>query len=118
MKDVIFFYKICSFTIKKTPHRRNLEQTCRTRTLFLTYRNCAISIYLIIGESSVLVDSVHLGDFAAHRFTLQDGFLFSFGEQRYLVVNILQHDVHGRFGSQLLSSIILVGLSWPRLQNV
>lgn len=66
-----------------------------------------ISIYLIIGKCPVLVDRIHLGDFAAHRFTLEYGFLFSFGEQRYLVVNILQHDVHGRFGSELLSSIIL-----------
>lgn len=73
-----------------------------------------ISIYLIIGKRSVLVDSVHLGDFAAHRFTLEYGFLFSFGEQWYLVVNILQHDVYSCLGSQLLSSIILVGLSFGR----
>lgn len=87
----------------------------RIKYYFLHIRiDYVISIYLIIGKRSVLIDSIHLGDFAAYRFTLEYGFLFSFGEQWYLVVNILQHDVYSCLGSQLLSSIILVGLSFGR----
>ena len=62
---------------------------------------------LIVWESAVLVDGVDSCDARADRFAFQHRFLFAFGEQRNVVVDILQDDVDGRFAGQLLNSVIL-----------
>jgi len=61
----------------------------------------------VIRESAILVDRVDLCDFGADRLSFQDRLLFPFGEQRYFVVHVFQHDVHRRFGRELLSSVVL-----------
>lgn len=61
----------------------------------------------VVRERAIFVDRVHLGHLGADRLTLQNGLLFPFGEQWYLVVDVFQHDEHGRFGRELLSSVVL-----------
>lgn len=65
--------------------------------------------HLIVGISAILIDSVDLSDFTADWFALQYGFLLTFGEQRYFVVNVLQDNVNGRFRGKLLGAIVLQG---------
>lgn len=61
----------------------------------------------VVRERPVFVHGFDLRDFRADRFALQNRLLFSFGEQRYFVVHVLQHDEHGRLGRQLLSPVVL-----------
>lgn len=76
-------------------------------TLSIWQRMQAQRTHPVIRKRAVFVDRVYLRDFGADRFAFEDGFLFAFGEQRYFVVHVFQHDVHGRFGRELLSSVIL-----------
>lgn len=63
--------------------------------------------HLIVRKSAILIDRVDLSNFTTDRFALEYSFLFTFGEQRYFVVNILQNDIDGRFRSELLGTIVL-----------
>lgn len=63
--------------------------------------------YLIVGERAVLVDGIDLGDFRSNWLAFEHRFLFALGEQRNLVVDVLQHDVNGRLGRQLLGAVVL-----------
>ena len=63
--------------------------------------------HLIVGESAVFVDGIHLGDFGSDGLTLEYGLLLSLGEQGDFVVHVLQHDVNRRFRGQLLGTIVL-----------
>ena len=64
---------------------------------------------LVVGEGAVLVDGVDSGDTRSDGFSLEHRFLFPFGEERNVVVDVLQDDVHRRFAGQLLHSVILTG---------
>ena len=63
--------------------------------------------YLIVWESSILVDGIDPGNDGSDRFSLKNSFLFSFSEERDLVVHVLQHDEDGGFAGKLLGSVIL-----------
>lgn len=66
-----------------------------------------VRTYLIVGEGAVLIDGVDLCDLGPDGLALQNSFLLSFRKQRYLVVDVFQHDVHRRLRSQLLRPIVL-----------
>lgn len=74
----------------------------RTKALKYTCRP-----YLIIGKGAILVDGVDPGDNGADRLALEHALLLALGEERDLVVNVLQHDKYGGLARQLLSPIIL-----------
>lgn len=53
--------------------------------------------YLIVWESSVFVDSVDSGHARPDRLAFQHRLLFSFREQRDVVVDVFQDDINSRF---------------------
>lgn len=79
------------------------------RYVYNTYDNNEPTMltHLIVRKSAILINRVDLSNFTTNRFTLEYSFLLTFGEQRYFVVNILQNDIDGRFGSELLGTIVL-----------
>ena len=63
--------------------------------------------YLIVRESSILVDGIDPSNDGSDWFALQNSLLFSFSEEWDLVVHVLQHDEDGGLAGKLLGSVIL-----------
>lgn len=73
--------------------------------------------HLVVWKGAILVYGIHLGDFCADRFALEHRLLFALRKQRDLVVHVLQHDIHGRLGRQLLGTIVLNGQTVERVEG-
>lgn len=92
---------------RNTNPRRIAKDHTITPGRSLEVRALYPNTHSVVRERAVLVNGVHLGDFGADGLPLEHRLLFSFREQRYLVVDVFQHDEHSSLGSELLRPVVL-----------